>query len=78
MHDPGMRVQYEGEYYHVACRGNERRSIFKDDADWAAFLELLERSAGVYDVRVFCYVLMNKWLHLLFAEVANGYSRLKI
>jgi REP element-mobilizing transposase RayT len=26
-----LRIQYDGALYHVTCRGNERREIFKDD-----------------------------------------------
>ena len=24
-----LRIQYEGAVYHVTCRGNERKDIFK-------------------------------------------------
>ena len=27
------RIEYEGAVYHVTARGNERRAIFRDDAD---------------------------------------------
>ena len=33
-----LRIQYEGAVYHVTCRGNERKDIFKDDADRERFL----------------------------------------
>jgi len=26
-----LRIQYPGAVYHVTCRGNERRDIFRDD-----------------------------------------------
>ena len=60
-----MRVQYEGAYYHVACRGNERRNIFRDDTDRVAFLHCVERSTDIYAVRLLCYVLMDNHFHLL-------------
>ena len=28
-----QRIAYEGAVYHVTTRGNERRAIFRDDAD---------------------------------------------
>jgi len=37
-----LRVDYPHGYYHVTCRGNDRRDIFKDDRDRSAFLEKLE------------------------------------
>jgi REP element-mobilizing transposase RayT len=60
-----LRIQYEGAYYHVACRGNERRTIFRGDDDRFAFLDCLERSADIYDVRILCYVLMDNHFHLV-------------
>lgn len=60
-----LRVQYEGAYYHVACRGNERRPIFRDGNDRFLFLDCLERSAEIYGVRVLCYVLMDNHFHLV-------------
>ena len=60
-----VRIQYAGAYYHVACRGNERRAIFRDDVDRRTFLERLERSVNSYGVRLLCYVLMRNHYHLL-------------
>ncbi len=28
-----LRIEYPGAAYHVTSRGNERREIFRDDAD---------------------------------------------
>ena len=36
-----FRCQYEGTIYHVTVRGNERRSIFRDDEDRRRFRETL-------------------------------------
>jgi len=33
-----QRIEYEGAVYHVTARGNERREIFRDDADREHFL----------------------------------------
>ena len=32
------RVQFEGAYYHVTARGNQRQAIFRDDRDRMRFL----------------------------------------
>ena len=69
-----LRVQYEGAYYHVACRGNERRNIFRDNTDRVVFLSCLERSAEIYDVRVLCYVLMDNHFHLLIQTLKANLS----
>jgi len=28
-----LRIEYPGAFYHVTSRGNERKDIFKSDAD---------------------------------------------
>ena len=33
-----LRIEYEGAYYHVTTRGNERKAIFRDDIDRRKFL----------------------------------------
>lgn len=37
--------------YHITYRGNERKTIFQDDHDRNAFLEILEHSLGIYNIR---------------------------
>jgi len=32
------RIEFDGGYYHVLSRGNERREIYLDDKDRAMFL----------------------------------------
>ena len=40
----GRSGSYEGAVYHVTARGNERREIFRDDADREHFLRVLARA----------------------------------
>ena len=60
-----LRIQFENAYYHVTCRGNARQTIFSSDADRSAFLDLLGRSADVYQAEILAYVLMSNHFHLL-------------
>jgi len=60
-----LRIQFENAYYHITCRGNSRQKIFADDFDRKAFLDLLGRSRGIYQVDVLAYVLMANHFHLL-------------
>jgi putative transposase len=60
-----LRIQYENAYYHVTCRGNARQAIFSSDADRSAFLDLLGRSAEIYQAEILAYVLMGNHFHLL-------------
>ena len=60
-----LRIQFENAYYHVICRGNARQSIFSSDADRSNFLDLLGRSAVIYQTEILAYVLMSNHFHLL-------------
>lgn len=66
-----LRIQYEGAVYHLTCRGNEQRDIFRDDDDRKDFLSTLERSLTIYSVKLYAYVLMRNHFHLL-AETPLG------
>lgn len=59
------RVEYEGAFYHVLSRGNERRDIFRDDADRTIFLNTVAEAAERFSLDVFAYVLMGNHYHLL-------------
>jgi REP element-mobilizing transposase RayT len=60
-----LRIQYPGAVYHVTCRGNERKDIFKDDADRKKMLQILIQSLNIYTVKLYSYVFMNNHFHLL-------------
>jgi putative transposase len=50
-----LRINYAGAFYHVTCRGNERKNIFGDDRDRSMFLEKLKTSIGIYKARLHAY-----------------------
>lgn len=60
-----MRIQYPDAYYHVTCRGNERRAIFRTPEDRKDFFRLLVRSVDIFDIRLLAYALMPNHFHLL-------------
>ena len=60
-----LRIQYPGAFYHVTCRGNERRKIFLDDDDRYRFLKLLAESLEIYQVVLYAYVMMGNHFHLV-------------
>jgi REP element-mobilizing transposase RayT len=60
-----LRIEVPGCFYHVTARGNERRAIFRADADRRRFLELLGESTARFDLRLHAYVLMDNHYHLL-------------
>jgi putative transposase len=60
-----LRIFYPNAVYHVTCRGNERKNIFRDDHDRRLFLEKLKTSIEIYGVKVQAYVLMSNHFHLI-------------
>ena len=60
-----LRIDYPNAFYHVTCRGNERKDIYWDDHDRSIFLEKLQASLGIYTVKLHCYVLMDNHFHLI-------------
>ena len=69
-----LRIQYPDAYYHVTCRGNEQRKIFRDAEDRKEFLRLLARSAEIYEVQVLAYALMPNHFHLLLCTPKGNLS----
>jgi len=60
-----LRIQYEGALYHLTCRGNEKKDIFRDDTDREVFLNQLNDSLKTYRAILHCFVLMDNHFHLL-------------
>ncbi|MFQ5686810.1 MAG: transposase [Candidatus Scalindua sp.] len=60
-----LRIEYPGAIYHVTCRGNERKEIFRNNSDRKSFLEKLVISQEIYNVKTFSYVLMNNHFHIM-------------
>ncbi|GAB63485.1 conserved hypothetical protein [Candidatus Jettenia caeni] len=69
-----LRIQYEGAVYHVTCRGNEKKTIFKDDYDKNIFLESLSDGLKTYTIILYCYVLMDNHFHLLLETPLSNLS----
>jgi len=59
------RIEYEGAFYHIITRGNQRQKIFGDEKDYSKYLEILTRYKSQYKYRIYAYVLMNNHVHLL-------------
>jgi Transposase IS200 like len=60
-----LRILCPNAFYHVTCRGNDRRVIFRDDHDRARFLDRLRSAREIFSVRVHAYVLMSNHFHLI-------------
>ena len=43
-----LRIEYEGDFYHITVRGNERKRIFFSKADYKKFKDYLEKAQDKY------------------------------
>ena len=59
------RIEFEGAFYHVITRGNQRQRVFKTEKDYAKYLEILADYKDRYEYFLYAYVLMNNHVHLL-------------
>jgi len=60
-----LRIQFPDAFYHITCRGIERRKIFIDDKERYRFLAYLSESLETYQVVLHAYILMTNHFHLL-------------
>lgn len=60
-----LRIAFEGAFYHITARGNERKKIFLSHRDYEKFLSYLTESVQKYDVILHAFVLMPNHYHLL-------------
>ena len=70
-----IRIEFPGAVYHVTARGAGRGMIFRDDADRAKFLEILERTVSLRRWIVHAYCLMGNHYHLLVETPEANLSR---
>lgn len=70
------RIHYEGAFYHVIARGNNKDYIFRQDEDKVQYLERLFKYAQQYDGRLYAYVVMDNHCHMLMEVGAVGVSKI--
>lgn len=59
-----VRFELAGGVYHVMARGNEKKAIFRDDADRHAYIERLVACRKRFGFRLYAFCLMNNHVHL--------------
>jgi putative transposase len=70
-----LRLDYADTFYHVLSRGNERKAIFRDDADRLHFLDLLGMLSERFTIQVWAYVLMDNHYHLVLRTAEANLSQ---
>jgi len=59
------RIYIKGGLYFVTTQGDHRERLFRDDEDGNAYLELLAKYKEQYGFKLFAFVLMPEFVHLL-------------
>ncbi|HPA19731.1 MAG TPA: transposase [Verrucomicrobiae bacterium] len=70
-----IRVEFEGALYHVTARGNERREIFRGDADREMFLRTLAEAIERFGLILRGWCLMPNHYHLILETPLGNLSR---
>src|SRR5258708_1171782 len=70
-----VRIEYPGAVYHVTSRGNERKAIFRTDADRETFLAFLGKVVHRFAWRLSAWVLMSNHFHLVSQTPEPNVSR---
>ncbi len=60
-----LRIAFEGAFYHITARGNERKKFFFSHRDYEKFLSYLTHALQKYGVILHAYVLMPNHYHLM-------------
>jgi REP element-mobilizing transposase RayT len=70
-----LRIQWEGAWYHITSRGNERQLIFRNDEDRSEYLGRLSQMTERYRLRLHGYTLMDNHWHGLLETLEANLSR---
>jgi putative transposase len=70
------RIQFEGAFYHIIVRGNQRQDIFLDEIDRRRYLERLKSYRIKCGFILYAYVLMTNHVHLLIETPDEPISRI--
>ena len=70
-----LRIEYEGAFYHVTSRGNERGKIFFEKEDYKKFKYYLKGAHEKFGIVIHAYVLMGNHYHLLIETPEANLSR---
>jgi putative transposase len=69
-----LRIEYEGAFYHVTSRGNQKEQIFWDDKDREELRKIIKRTKERYGYLLHAYVFMDNHYHLL---IETPYANIK-
>jgi hypothetical protein len=67
-----LRIEFPGAVYHVTSRGNERKTIFRDDQDRKMFLDTLADVTLRYNWLCHAYRLWGQVLQSYISKNKRG------
>jgi putative transposase len=70
------RLEAPGVVYHVMARGNERRAVFRDDADRERYLSRLAHYREKFGFKLLAFCLMDNHVHLAIETGEEPLSRI--
>ena len=70
-----LRLEFDGAFYHITARGNERKNIFFGQADYRKFHSYLKEAGKKFGIFIHAYVLMTNHYHLLIETPQSNLSR---
>ena len=70
-----LRIEYPGAWYLVMNRGRRAEEIFHDNTDYRMFVDLLEESAEMWNIRISAFCLMPTHYHMLLQTPDANLSR---
>jgi putative transposase len=70
-----LRIQYPDAWYHVMNRGRHGESIYNDEQDYQAFIDLLKETGSMWNIRIAAYCLMTNHYHLLIQTPKGNLDR---
>ena len=60
-----LRIEFEGAFYHIISRGNEKSNIYRDKNDRKNFIDILRALVKRFQWKIHTYCLMDNHYHLL-------------
>lgn len=70
-----QRIEYSGAWYYVTNTGNQGKTIFRDEADYKGFLNLLGEASRIFSIEIHSYALTEKAYHLVVHTPKGELSR---
>lgn len=70
-----LRIEYPGAWYHVMNRGMNRIPIFNKPDDYGLFLDTLDESCRLFNVKISAYCLLPNNYHLFLHTPEGNLSR---